>query len=102
MRSDSHDDVAHDEGGPGRGQQSEPLSRRFEDRDGTQWVVTWRRPAGGQADEPHGTYVFLRSTGGSEEYTLAASSPAGGRLAQMSLADVRQLLALARASLLED
>ena len=97
MRSESHDDVARQD--EPRARSGRP-SRRFDDKDGRLWDGTWLPPGGDTEGEPHGRYLF-RAADGSEEYSLPASSPAGDRLARMMLADVRQLLALARSNLLD-
>ena len=98
MRSDSHDDVAR-EGEPGA-PRSGGTARRFEDKDGRWWDVTWHPGEAAAPQEPHGRYAF-RAVDGSEAHSLPASSPAGDRLGRMTLADVRQLLALARSNLLD-
>lgn len=98
MRSESHDDVARD--GEADGTRTDGPGRRFDDKDGRWWEGTWQPPAGDSSREPHGRYVF-RAADGTEEYSLPASSPAGDRLARMTLGDVRQLLALARSYLLD-
>ena len=98
MRSDSHDDVARDD--EPRGPRAEGPARRFDDKDGRWWEVTWRPPEADASPVPYGRYAF-RAADGSEEYSLPASSPSGERLGRMTLADVRQLLALARSSLLD-
>ena len=96
MRSEGHDDVARDE----EPRVPEGPARRFDDKDGRWWEGAWLPSAGDASREPHGRYRF-RAADGAEEYSLPASSPAGDRLARMTLADVRQLLALARSNPLD-
>lgn len=73
------------------------LTRRFDDKQGQWWIVTWRGPDAASR-RPAG-YVF-RATENDEELFLEAGPGAGpDRLAQMSLGDVRQILSVARSGL---
>jgi hypothetical protein len=72
-------------------------SRRFDDKKGQWWEVSWRDadPAGQRA----AGYAF-RAADGDEELFLEAGPGAGPeRLTQMSLGDVRQILSVARSGL---
>jgi hypothetical protein len=96
-RKGGRDDAARsDSGGGGEGAAggSAP-GRRFVDEGGRWWEVTWRSPAADPGGPPFGSYRFRAVEDGSE-HVIAAGSRSGARLAQMSLADVRQLLGRAR------
>ncbi|HWE41924.1 MAG TPA: hypothetical protein VG432_05425 [Gemmatimonadaceae bacterium] len=76
---------------------SNQTSRRFDDKKGQWWAVSWRdaEPARGRS----AGYVF-RAADGDEELFLEGGPGAGpDRLAQMSLGDVRQILSVARSGL---
>ncbi len=76
---------------------SKQASRRFDDKKGQWWQVSWRdaEPVANRA----AGYVF-RPADGDDELFLEAGPGAGPeRLAQMSLGDVRQILSVARSGL---
>jgi hypothetical protein len=89
MFNDSHDEVASEAGAPREG--GDEPHRRFADPDGRVWEVSWRR------SETGGPSYLFRAVDGGAEHHVAAGSRSGDRLAAMNLADVRQLLAIARA-----
>lgn len=69
-------------------------ARHFEDRGGRTWTVRYAGPS--DTHGPHGGYVFVAE--GSLEVRLFQCAPGAcpTRLAMMHLADLRQLLLLAR------
>jgi hypothetical protein len=69
-------------------------TRRFEDRGGRSWAVRYAPPS--DRHGAHGGYVFTAD--GSPEVRLFQCAPGAcpTRLAMMHLADLRQLLLLAR------
>ena len=73
------------------------MSRRFDDKKGQWWQVSWRDAEPGA--QRGACYVF-RPVDGEEELYLEAGPGAGPEsLAQMSLGDVRQILSVARSGL---
>jgi len=76
---------------------SKQASRRFDDKKGRWWQVSWRDAE--PASQKAAGYVF-RAVEADEELFLEAGPGAGPeRLAQMSLGDVRQILSVARSGL---
>ena len=72
-------------------------SRRFDDKQGNWWYVTWR-DAAPESAQPAG-YAF-RSADGEEELFLEAGPGASAEsLARLSLGDVRQILSVAKSGL---
>ena len=77
--------------------QGKEASRRFDDKKGQWWQVSWRDAE--PAAQRGAGYVF-RAADGDEELFLEAGPGAGpDRLTQMSLGDVRQILSVARSGL---
>jgi hypothetical protein len=76
---------------------SKPASRRFDDKKGQWWQVSWR--AAEPAAQRGAGYVFRAADGDEEIYLVAGAGAGPERLAQMSLGDVRQILSVARSGL---
>ena len=76
---------------------SKALSRRFDDKKGQWWHVSWREaePASNRA----AGYVFHPADGDEELFLEAGPGAGPERLSQMSLGDVRQILSVARSGL---
>ena len=77
---------------------SDELTRRFDDKRGQWWTVTWR---GADAASGRAAGYVFRATENEEEELFLEAGPGAGpdRLAQMSLGDVRQILSVARSGL---
>lgn len=76
---------------------SKHASRRFDDKKGQWWHVSWRdgEPA---SQQPPG-YVFRAADGGEELFLEGGPGAGPESLSQMSLGDVRQILSVARSGL---
>jgi hypothetical protein len=74
-----------------------PTPRRFDDKQGRWWTVTWRDK---DATHPAAGYLF-KAVDADEELFLEGAPGAGPeKLARMSLGDVRQILSVARSGLI--
>lgn len=73
------------------------MSRRFDDKKGQWWQVSWRDAEPGSRRAAG--YVFRPAEGGEELFLEGGPSAGPESLAQMSLGDVRQILSVARSGL---
>ena len=73
-----------------------PTPRRFDDKRGRWWTVTWR-----DADATHQTAGYLFNAVDADEELFLEGAPGAGpeKLERMSLGDVRQILSVARSGL---
>ena len=74
---------------------AKPSGRRFDDKKGRWWILTWR-PASG--DAPAG-YLFRAEDGGDEVFMPGTEAMDARAVERISLGDARQLLWMARSGL---
>ena len=72
-------------------------TRRFDDKHGRWWTVSWRE-SNESTRAPSG-FVFRPADGGEELFFEAAPGAGPDTLTRLSLGDVRQILSVARSGL---